>query len=378
MMEAGSRFRPRAHWTVGGWWRGICRPSFVDPTLTLPRFARNILVKPSLRPTLTSPLLFLAFLGPASCTSTETGNPAKESPGGGSPHEGTPIQLHLGLRGPVIGMDTPGSPHPAVTALWLQVTEVDFVTCSGQSQSTTGLMTQQNLTTSQALTVSAPDEEICAMVVRTSPLAVGTTASVPQSAVGQGAAMEGTDNAGTPFSAIVPQRITSVLTPLSPGLTLAEATGLQLKIEDSLLLNAVLAAPGGTPMTPSNVYDSENAPEVVNNLALQLNIAFSLETGEGAARQVLATSTATWTDVDDLLCASECALQDRASCASAPCDVATCISSLMDPVCGDAFRSALHCRVSLNPDEYSCSDGAISVSNSHCALPDSNYGSCGG
>ena len=348
----------------------------MDPTLTLPRFARNIVVKLSFRSTLTSLPLFLASLGPASCTSTETGNPAKESPGGGSPLEGIPIELHLGLRGSVSGTDSPGAPHPAVTALWLQVTEVEFVTCAGQSQSTAGLMPEQNLSTPQALTVAAPDEEICAMVVRTSPLALGSAASVPQAAVGQGALMEGTDSAGTPFSAIVAQRITSVLTPLSPGLTLAEATGLQLKIEDALLLDAVLAAPA--PTTPTNVYDSENAPEVVNNLALQLNVAFSLETGEGTARQVLATSTSTWTDVDDLLCASECALQDRASCASSPCDVATCISLLTDPVCGDAFRSALHCRVSLNPDEYSCSDGEISVSTSHCALPDSSYGSCGG
>lgn len=293
------------------------------------------------------------------------------------PIEGSPIELHLGLRGPA-GMDAPGVAEPVVTALWLQVTEVEFVTCDGRSLSTTGLTTEQNLTSPQALTVTAPDDQICAMVVRTRPLSLNSALSVPQSAVGQGAAMEGTDYSGTPFSAIVPQRITSVLTPLTPGLTLAEVRGLQLKIEDALLLDAVLAAPGGTPAAPTNVYDSENAPEVVNNLAQRLNVAFSLETGEGAARQVLATSTVTWTDVDDLLCASECALQDRTACTSEPCDITRCINQLMDPVCGDSFRSALHCRVSLNPDEYSCSDGQISVSTSHCALPDSNYGTCGG
>jgi hypothetical protein len=254
----------------------------------------------------------------------------------------------------------------------LQVAEVDFITCAGKSLSSADLMAEQNLATNRSVTVVAPDEEVCALVVRTNPLSP-TDVSLPPGGTGQGAVLEGTDAGGTPFSVIVPGRITTVLTPLMPGLTLNQATGLQLKIEDAQLLVAIPNAPSAMPDVTSNNYNSSNAPEVVESLAQSLSLAFSLESGEGTARQVLATSTATWTDVDDLLCASECASQDRTSCLSDACDVAACVSRLTDPVCGESFRSALDCRVGLVPDEYSCLNAELSVSASHCALADSTY-----
>lgn len=272
----------------------------------------------------------------------------------------------------------PGQPQARVSELWLQVSEVDFITCAGQSLSTSDLMPKPDLAASQLLTVTAPNEEICAMVVRTSPLAEGADASLPPAAVGQGAALEGTDSNDTPFSAIVPQRITSVLTPVAPGLTLAQASTLELKIEDALLIDAIFGAQGGISAVPSNVYDPSTAPLVIDTLAQRLNVAFSLESVTGEERQVLATSSSSWADLDFLLCASECAQSDRISCSSAPCDVNECLTRLTDPECGESFRSALYCRVSLNPDEYSCVDGEISVSTSYCAQLDATYSSCGG
>lgn len=327
-------------------------------------------------------LLFLLAAPSSGCTSTETGNPAKESPGPGTPLEGTPLDLELGLRGAALGVNNPSG---VITGLWLQVSEVEFVTCAGQSTASRGLNTEENLTMRQELPVIAPDEPICAIVVRTTPLDVSGNQNVPPAGAGQGAVVEGIDLAGSAFSAVVPERVTSVLIPVSSSLTLAAAETLRLTIEDELLLQPISTyGDAGAPAQPDpaqpNVYDSSNAPDLVDAMATQLNVAFSLEriTTSPEEPEILATSTTTWSEVDDLLCASECALQDRTACSTTSCDVQTCVTQLMDPVCGESFRNALHCRVGMSPGEYSCVDGTLSVVDSHCALPDSTYGSCGG
>ncbi len=339
-------------------------------------------MKPYPRPSLNAVFGLLCLLGAAACgcTSTETGNPGKDSPGPEPPLTGIPVELQFGLRGAQPeGVDTAGA-GAVITGLWLQVSEVEFITCAGSSQTSEGPGTNDNLTTRQPLPVIAPDEPICAIVVRTAPLDAATNADVPMRGAGQGAVIEGRDVSGSAFSAVIPERITSVLIPASQTLTLGDAQALRLTIEDHLLLAPVASYGNMQLAAEPNNYDQSNAPDLVLAMAAQLNVAFTLERGDAdpEKREVLATATMNWSEVDDLLCASECSLQDRSACGDTPCDVPTCLDRLDDPVCGETFRSALHCRVSMQPDEYSCVDGMVSVEDTHCALPDSTYVSCGG
>lgn len=347
------------------------------PTLFFSSFAPSHAGERSLH-LLASHLLFFASFGALGCTSTETGNPGTERPGKDAPLEGIPIELRVGLRAPTSGLDsaTPGVPEAVITALWLSIAEVDFITCAGESLSTSGLSTGENLAAPQGLTVTAPSEEICAMVVRTSPLSATSESSLPESALGQGAALEGVDANSVPFSVVLPERITSVLTPVTAGLTLDKAIDLELKIEAAPLLDALFGAPGQLPTVPLNANDADNDPALTSAIATRLGLAVSLEGTVGETRQVLATASAPWPEVGDLLCTSECALQERSACGATPCDVDECIRRLQDPLCGESFQMALHCRVGLNPNEYTCAEAIPSVTTTHCALPDSNYSTC--